>query len=797
MSLRRYAPSGLRPALRGLWLPALGLGLLLLSAAPALGPQPRPGAGSRAHVGRAPVVAAPAAAPAAAPRPLQLVGQVGGHLAAVAPLGEHVVAAIGSRLFVLRADDVEAAPIGFTAADLRPISDLITDPERNLAIVVGPHERGGLLRTYDLSDPEWPRELGAVSLPEAVLRLERSGEVVWARRHGKVFTVDVADPAAPVSLGWLAFDGRSLGDHVFGLSVDPTTGIGLINLRRIPPPPTPRATPSPRPPPLTPGPPPTPTPVAAVLLTTPPPPELWVFDARDPRAPRLRRGWGSTRPAEDEMHVVGDLAVIGWGDDLSAYDLSNPDRMRRITQARDLPHLAGGEIEALHVVDGRIWIAHERGLAEVVLEPGAGEGWRPGRSLVLSASDASGARLARTARGDLLPLFFDLGVARVTVPSDEGAPLTSAGWLPAPAFAAREVALAAGRVWAVDRRGAVRETDPLRPDGGLGEVLAEREAFPAQVHIHGEGYRLAWSHDERLGWADLATESVDVVRARRPSEVADGEIWQLDGEGGRVLAVSPFGSHLLWWEEGELQRSPRLPGARPMHGRLSKEEVWLNTGIVMDRTDVSDPRRPRRISEMNAPGGLLANDLEPGGADRLWLSISTLGLLVLDVGDPDRPRTVGRLDLPGARHLHRDGWRAWATWSEGTGHGGVALLDLSRPDLPDELGRATWSALVGRPLASGDCVFVPDMALGVLAFALREADAPVGAPPDPAACRLDAPPTPTVSPVPRPASPTPPRITPAAPPLALPWLAHDAKSAELTGAATPRGVPRATGAEGR
>lgn len=80
--------------------------------------------------------------------------------------------------------------------------------------------------------------------------------------------------------------------------------------------------------------------------------------------------------------------------------------------------------------------------------------------------------------------------------------------------------------------------------------------------------------------------------------------------------------------------------------------------------DVSDPRKPRKVAEVNAPPGVHMHKLRVVGDHFLYVNSERLpkargkdgraGFFIYDISKPAQPREVGFYDMPG-RGPHRFG----------------------------------------------------------------------------------------------------------------------------------------------
>jgi hypothetical protein len=108
--------------------------------------------------------------------------------------------------------------------------------------------------------------------------------------------------------------------------------------------------------------------------------------------------------------------------------------------------------------------------------------------------------------------------------------------------------------------------------------------------------------------------------------------------------------------------------------------------------DVTDPTHPVRLGSLRFPGGKQVR-LAVGGAGLVYLADWTFGLRVVDASNPMQPVQVGSLPLPGTpRAVSLGGTGLGGFGLAGSlavvacGDGGVAVVDVSDPTAPREVG---------------------------------------------------------------------------------------------------------------
>ena len=229
--------------------------------------------------------------------------------------------------------------------------------------------------------------------------------------------------------------------------------------------------------------------------------------------------------------------------------------------------------------------------------------------------------------------------------------------------------------------------------------------------------------------------------------VAGGPFQQLAVDGGLALAVS--GSTIQVFDVSDPRRpravarleTPETVGAMALAGARgwvelgirfkqletvpgSVDQEWLRRGWLRMGTDswnegafvgvgnvvsldLSDPARPRVAGgvDLTPPDTLAMRSprlLLAGG--RLYVTDEPMGLYVLDVADADRPRRLGGLErgvrfaLAEPRLYVADGTDYTVSGSSGTQTfpGGFAVVDISDPAAPREVGRIDAQALGSR-----------------------------------------------------------------------------------------------------
>jgi hypothetical protein len=125
-------------------------------------------------------------------------------------------------------------------------------------------------------------------------------------------------------------------------------------------------------------------------------------------------------------------------------------------------------------------------------------------------------------------------------------------------------------------------------------------------------------------------------------------------------------------------------------------ESRVGTSVV----DVSDPRRPRVVAQLDTPHGVHSHKVQVVGETLLvnyerspfdqpteWQG----GLKVFDISKPDKPREIAFLKMPG-KGVHRmTYWEAPFAYMSGSDDGFIdqflVIVDLSEPARPVEVGR--------------------------------------------------------------------------------------------------------------
>jgi len=591
---------------------------------------------------------------------LDLVGQSGGPIMAMATRGDFAYVAVGARVVVL---DLAAWPDHRALGESPPLADLIVDvAERDgfvyvatdagdlLALDVrdparprqvgemrGPPEEegagppawppvaldveghlaylafGDMLRVVDLEDPAAPRVVGelrvGVIIEGAVADADAAGRYVWlAAGEDGIRVVDVADPAAPRVVAaydrWVANAIAVAGDHAY-VAVEESVQATRPGNR------------------------------SGGLL---------VLDARDPlSAEEAGMLWLPDVPTH--VGVSGDLAfasIGGWpsgASTLAVIDVARPAEPRLVA-ARDAD--VGF---ALHVDGSRVFVLtrpDELAMVEIrppaaparlgVYTPWAGDGGND-RTAALQVAG----RYAWVAAGPAGVRVLDVGdPAR---PREVGA--YTPGWPAAAlALAGDHVVVSAGGagIRVLDGRDprAPREVGRLVPPWRAGLIRA--------------GGRYAYVGDDRGG-----LHVVDVGDPAAPREAGSVRLPLT------ALGVAVFGNH-----------------------------AFVATGRGGLRVvDVADPRAPREVGALTTAGGVnldvQAVDVAGGFA---FLAEGRRRLWAVDVSDPSRPRALDALAIEGAPSAYPLGVQVVdTTVLVAVANMGLQLVDARDPAALAPLGR--------------------------------------------------------------------------------------------------------------
>jgi hypothetical protein len=126
--------------------------------------------------------------------------------------------------------------------------------------------------------------------------------------------------------------------------------------------------------------------------------------------------------------------------------------------------------------------------------------------------------------------------------------------------------------------------------------------------------------------------------------------------------------------------------------RVSGSVAYVADDGGLSLVDVTDPTHPVRLGSLRFPGGKQVR-LAVGGGGLVYLADFTFGLRVVNVSNPMQPVQVGALALPGTpRAVSLGGFGLGGSGLAGSyavvacGDGGVAVVDVSHPAAPREVG---------------------------------------------------------------------------------------------------------------
>ena len=144
---------------------------------------------------------------------VELVGQIGGSVYAVALQGDYAYIGVGPRLVILDVSNPAQPPvIGQTGV----LPGMVGDVAVAGAYAYVADGEGGL-RIVDVSDPAHPAEAGSYDTPGVAYDVAVSGAYAYvADREGGLRIVDVSDPAHPAEVGFYNTPGYAYGVAVAG-----------------------------------------------------------------------------------------------------------------------------------------------------------------------------------------------------------------------------------------------------------------------------------------------------------------------------------------------------------------------------------------------------------------------------------------------------------------------------------------------------------------------------------------------------------------------------------------------------
>lgn len=609
---------------------------------------------------------------------LELAGQIGGRVSAVAIAEGHAYLGQGARLVVASwRPPALPEPLGETPARLERIADIAV--RAGLAYVAGGQDG---LWVADVSDPAAPRWLGGTPLDEvmsgigayrpAALRVAVGDGLVAVTTDDHVQFVDVADPAAPrVGSHWRVHQGDDYGDSPRGVAfvghyayvAQTEDGLAVLDLAD---PAAPRQVAR-----LT-------TVRARAIVTDggtayvalDEPAGLLVLDVRVPADPRLLADLPLARPPGDlwlsggRVYLLHMDAANGLGDDLAlpgavtVVDVANPAEPRALGF-----HTLGemGTYTAYDFVgpyaltagaDGRLSVVDVPGVPALAMLGAYAPGWYHTAEMAVDG-------------GHLFALDYygQLQVMGLSTPGEPGPARTLA-----PGFAACSMAVADGHVY-LGRRG-----------GGLAVVDARD---PADLRVVGE-LDAAWTA------CDLAVDGYLLAVAAA-------------GDGLRVVDVSDPAAPVERTTEG-LSIPAFAVALTGGHAFVAPDCCTEPPQIGVQIIDLADPASPQVVGTLAED--LVVIDVVAGGGRALVYGLADDGasnpLVAYDVSVPARPKPIARLPF-GRQELYSFSHIAlrWPL-AAGVSYEGVVVADLTRLE-PAEwvLNKGSWPSLYGLALADG------------------------------------------------------------------------------------------------
>jgi hypothetical protein len=226
----------------------------------------------------------------------------------------------------------------------------------------------------------------------------------------------------------------------------------------------------------------------------------------------------------------------------------------------------------------------------------------------------------------------------------------------------------------------------------------------------GPFWHLAVNGGLALAAGESTIHVLDVSDPRRPREVARLETPETVGAlalaGGRGWAELGIRFKKLETEAASVDQEWLRRGWLRMGKDSWSQGAFVGVSNVV-ALDLADPARPRVAGgiDLTPPDTLAMRSprlLLAGG--RLYVNDDPMGLHVLDVAEPNRPRRLGgverglRFALAAPRLYVADGAGVTITDNAGsrTFPGGFAVVDLSDPAAPREVGRIDSLALGSR-----------------------------------------------------------------------------------------------------
>jgi len=610
----------------------------------------------------APALMAPEAPLPGSPRPdgatdARLLGQFGGPVMSVALQGAYAYINVGSRLVTVDVTEVgEPRQVGRSGLLPGRLWDIVVgeDALGSRTAYVAAAESG--LRIVDVSNPEAPREIGALDTP-GLARSVAIQDSAPARRiayiaddAGGLRLIDVADPTAPRELGALAAPDVAYGVTVVGPLAYVAAGASGLRVIDISDPRMPREVGS------------CDTPGYAyqvavakgVAYVTDGFSGVQVVDVSTPTAPRLVGNLQASFAFG--IAIVGDLLEVGLGPPykdllggLFVYDISDPTAAQFVAGVRgprfaedvagaaNMAFVAGGA-EGLRAFD----VLHPDGIREV----GACETIYSPLDVEV-AEQSPGTRIAYVADSDTGLWSVDVSnpldphpLGRIAM--RKAANVFVAERSPAEGMAGAATRMAYVAAYQFGMR-LVDVTDPAAPrevgaylvPSGVLDVAAEDQL----------AYVMTWN----------GLHVVDVSDPTRPQKVGEYEDPACTFY-GMALQSSPSGriAYLAGWPAG----------------------IWV--------MDLSDPAAPSVLGRFDLPETPWAVAVPDSGApgSLLYAADDSEGLRIIDVSDPTTPREIGSLGVTDrALDVAVEGDLVYVV----DGSFGLRVIDASNPAAPQEV----------------------------------------------------------------------------------------------------------------
>lgn len=616
------------------------------------------------------------------PWDVELVGQVGGPVFAVAVQGNYAYLGVGPRLTVLDVSDPSRpAVVGQSKVLPEIVRDVfVAGP---YAYVVGWHWG---IRVLDISNPATPIEVGAYQTPGAAEAVYVAGHYAYvAAQTAGLRVIDVSDPAAPVEVGAYETGGRLAWDvHVAG---HPSSGSGqryaylvdwaglqIVDVSD----PT------------------HPAPVG--ILDTPGLAQgvyvagqyayvadeeagLEIIDVSDPTTPTLV-GTYDTPGRASNVHVIDNYAYVADVGSLQVVDVSNSTAPERVG-VFDRPGFPSWVVN-VDVADGHAYVVG---------------GWDSSMRVV-GISDPAAPRQT----GE----YGALGNAMRVYADDH--PLPGSGQAPS---------TGSGQVYAyvVDEPFGLRVIDVSNPAvprvAGAYEIPGiTRDVYVADHYAYiANGQSGLWIVD--LSDLDAITEVGVYTSAQFVSRVlVKGRYAYLTGGYSDTLRIVDVSDPATPVTAGIYEGQGAANGIFIADDYAYLAHEYRGLEIL----DVSDPSRPVKVGGYEMPGTTHAIDVADYYA---YVANERRGLLIFDVSNPARPMEVGayRPDEPTqfrdvyvARGPVADSGKVYAYVADA--YNGLRVVDVSDPTEPVAAGFYPGSAVGVRVV--GDYIFVAAQTGGLM-----------------------------------------------------------------------------------